>query len=77
MNKDDHYIINGEDVICRNDFFGAAVLSEARTAAKEISSSEDHSWAYLWYIQGRRMMRDVFCKGRCLSTEEIQNYHIA
>jgi len=70
LNEHKNFEVVGEHVVCHNSY-NTAILSEARFAAQEISHSEDHAWGYLNYIQGNRVVQDVFYHGKQLFTEEI------
>lgn len=69
MNKS--FRINGEDVICDPTLLSMGDLSEARSAAQEISGSESHSWAYVWHIEGSRLVCEVYSRGKFLTVEDV------
>lgn len=61
----------GEDVVCNPVLLSAGDLTEARGAAQEISGSENHSWAYVWHIEGSRLVCEVYSRGKLLSIDEV------
>lgn len=66
MMVQENYAVYGENIIYRGGYINDAVL-----AAKEISNSENHSWAYLRYTQGNKLLMDVYYRGKRLATEVV------
>lgn len=62
----EYYAVYGENIIYRGGYINDAVF-----AAKEISNSENHSWAYLSYTQGNKILMDVYYRGKRLTTEVV------
>ena len=62
----EQYAVYGENVIYRGGHINEAVF-----AAKEISNSESHTWAYLNYTQGNKVLMDVYYRGKRLATEVV------